>query len=118
METYIGDWIEAAFYWDDEALSTFFDATEPTPRLSAGVAAPGLWTDFGGEPQVYGTSSNLVDPVRGYRSWTLDRFENGDTNTSDSGPGVEYMFANFAEQLNGGLGHSITVMSPPWPWLS
>jgi hypothetical protein len=102
IEAYVGDFIEAAVYGVAEAKSTFFGVEQPTPKILDEVTDVALWPDYGGVPQVYGMSSQLVDPVNGYTSWPIDRFENGSDLTSDSGLSVSPNFRSFEEQINGG----------------
>lgn len=102
MESYIGDFIEASVYDDLDAWSTFFHASQPTPLLRMPAADPVLWDDYNDEPQIYGTSSQRVDPADGYQSWVVDRFENMNLDISDSGLDVQWSFRMYDQQANGG----------------
>ena len=104
VDAYLGAFVDAAVYNDLVGSSLFFDATQPTPVIPQTVANPELWSEFGGEPQVYGTSSERIEPTQGYEGWSVDRFENADKELSDSGLDVQVAFPNSEESANGGGG--------------
>jgi len=102
LEAYVGGFIEASIYDDPDALALFFDATQPTPVIPPSIADPVLWPEYDGEARVYGNSSHWVNPSAGYESWAIDRFENIDALTSDSGLSARATFSMFDEQPSGG----------------
>jgi hypothetical protein len=86
--TYFNGFLVATFYEDPDALDLFFATDAPTPLIPPTVANPALWTGFGGEPQVYGTSSQRVNGNAGFAARIVDGFENGDPMLSDAGLSV------------------------------
>lgn len=105
IEGYIGPFIEASFYEDPAALDVFFSADEVTPVIVDDVSDPGLWlSEYAGEPQIYGNSSQRVSPEDGFEAYAIDRFENGDLTVSDSGLTATVAATNFSESDSDGGG--------------
>ena len=100
--TYFRGFLRAAFFEDPDSLDLFFQSA--SPELTPEVSVEEFWTEFGGAPQVYGTSSQQVAPELGFRAYVIDGFENGDKSKSDGGLNVEVSQPDFYDEASANSG--------------
>lgn len=81
--TYWGGFLLASFYRDPQSLNLFF-GVQP-PAITPAVADPSFWQEFGGQPQIFGTSSQQADAIDSFKSYEIDGFSNGNVALSDGG---------------------------------